>query len=183
MKTRTNYTLILFSILALIFVVGYFFSVSYIKGLGTKADKENGEVADLEVKHARATSLSAIARSGKGDIERLDDFIVQPGGEIAVVKALEQLARNLSLISTTDSIDTQDIGTSTVKSKEFLHIVMSTNGRWENTRRFLSLLETLPYNVKENRIDLFSAGMSPSGSPSWQGHFDISIVKNKDTAQ
>lgn len=183
MKTRTTYTLIFFSILSAIFIAGYFLSISHIKSLGTNADKENSEVADLEVKYARATSLNAIAKSGRGDVERLNDFIVQPGGEIGVVKTLEQLARNLSLVSTTDSIDTQDIGTSTLKTKEFLHIVISTTGRWESTRRFLSLIETLPYNVKENRIDLFASGASPSGSQVWSGHFDISIVKNKEASQ
>lgn len=174
MKTRSIYTLIVLAILAVISVVAYYFAISYVSGLSEKTHTASSDLSYVEAKYQQAISQRAVANTGESSGKKLDKYILATDGEVGIVKELERLANNLSLEIVTEVLEVEQDEALATHSKNYLHIIVTTNGAERDTRRFLALLETLPYNVKIKEVNLYNG---QSGS-QWQGRFDLSIVKN-----
>ncbi len=179
MKTRSLLTLSILSVLAVASLVAYYFAYVYIENIGKKTSEESANLSYAEAKYDRSVSLKLVAASGKNSGERLDKYILGKGGEVAMVKMLERLASSLSLSYTTDALDTQENDTLSSQNKNFLHIVTTSNGTIQQNRRFLAVLESLPYNVKLNRVDMRDQGAESGGR--WQMSVDFSIVEEKSS--
>ena len=180
MKTRTTSVLICLIIAAIALIGLYYFCISYVGGLGRQTAQLNLDLDSSQIKYVRLLSLRAIVKSSESNGQQLDSYLVQPGQEIDLVKEVEGLADQLALTHSTDQIDTQDLDVLASQNKELLHIVISTTGGWNSTRRFLSLIEALPFNIRLNKVDFNLSGdtSSPAGD-QWRGRFDFSVVKKK----
>lgn len=180
MKTRSLSILITLSILTVFSIVAYYLAFSYVKGINDKISTASANLAYTQAKYDRAMSLIAAEKNGKDNGKKLDKYILTQGDEISVIKSLERLALNLFLKSTTDTIETIEDEALSAQNKSFLHIVMTTTGSLQQTKRFQALVESLPYNVKMNRVDLYGGEGGVYGE--WQGKFDFSIVEEKTKA-
>lgn len=182
MKTRSSTILTILIILAVVFVAGNYLTSRYVSNLGLKTQKLLSDLAFVESKYTQALSLSVVANSGESDGKKLDAFIISKGEEVTVVKDIERLAASLSLISTTEDIGSIEESSLSMQNKDFLRIVMSVRGSLTQIRKFLSLIETLPYNVKISSVDLYD-NEDDAAAGRWLARFDISIVKEKEATQ
>ncbi len=181
MKTRTTFVLSIVALITLIAIAGYYFLYAYIGGLSQQTADLNEKLQNTQVKYQRAEALHAIAESGTNEGQQLDQYFVQPNKEIDIVKSLEQLAVNLSLNSTTEVIESQDLAILQTQNKDLLHLTMNVTGRLSSVRKFQSTIESLPYNVRLNKVDLYfvSSANASSSVSVWRGRYDISLVKKK----
>lgn len=181
MSKKTTSYLILFGSVALVAVSGFIFSVYYIKHLNTKIESLKTALVSSQVQFIKLESIRLAATSGAGELDKLEKYIISAGKEIDVVQQIERLAEATSLSHNTELIEEKDEPSLANQNKNLLHIVLTTDGTWNNSRKFLSLVEHLPYNVKIEKVDMFMIGKGTASSslPVWRSKFDFSIVKEK----
>jgi hypothetical protein len=178
MKTRTTTILIISAILTLGLAVFYYFAVSYVGGLGGQTTDLNSDLMDTQLRYLKALSLQSIVNSGAGDTQQLSGYFLPAGKQIDAVKQFESLADQLSLEHTTEVIETQDIDQLSGQNKDLLHIVISTSGSLASTKKFLQLIESIPYNTQINQVTIMETSSDPKNI-TWSGRFDFSIVENE----
>jgi hypothetical protein len=179
MKTRTLYLLIATALIAILSLVGYYFTFTYIAGLSMKTNQANADLLYIEAKYQQTLSQRAVASTGENAGKKLDKYILAEGGEVEVVKELERLASELSLFIVTETLEVEADESLKALGKEYLHIVEDVTGSEGQVRRFLGLIESLPYNVRVNEVNLFRK--TTAQGLAWEGRFDFSIVKNLAT--
>ncbi len=139
--------------------------------LETEITTLNSEVASLSVQSARLMNLRQVVSSTGGELDTLSGFFVESGGALDFVKYIESLAVSSGLNFKIDLVDEVADATLAPHDKVFLKTAIRTTGSLKNTRIFFALIESLPYNVKINRIDLRRAG------DDWAMVIDFSVVK------
>lgn len=181
MKKNNTQFLILSSLLAILFVAGFFFVVDQVNNVNEKTDALKTELVDAQVKLLKAESLRRVALSGEDEIEKIEKFVVNAGGEVEAVQQIEGLARASGLTYTTEFIIAKDHLTLSSQHKELLNIVITTTGGWRATEKFTALIENLPYNVKIDGVDMqLISGDGAQGAGQWKTKYDISLVKKKE---
>jgi len=202
MGNKTFNLLIFASVSAAIMVGFYAYSVHYVQGL---VDDTASLRSDIEQDQAQYQHLQvlhdAIASTGD-DKQKITHYFVPAGGAVDFITSFEKAAVSSSLKFTTVSIDTSSIPELDSQGKELLDVVFSTEGSWSNTLHFLSLLESLPYSVSIDRVEVSSSGEAPSlvgsgsdiqkgqpgktvqpGPSDWKTSLSFRIVKIKDDAR
>ncbi len=129
-------------------------------------------------------SLKKFLTTSGPDIEKLSSRIVSRDGTVAFLEMIEKTARDTGLVINTKSVNVTAVPTH-IEEFETLNLVLSTEGTWNNTYRFLSILETLPYKVIISGVevrqlgeDVPSEGISVGTTP-WSGSFTFNVIKYK----
>lgn len=154
MKSKSNKILILASTIATIGIVLLYLAYSQIGRLNQTNDDLAIETNSLYTQAIRAESLKKIVSNAGDKGISLDEYFIAAGEEVEFVKKMESLASSVNLSYTTNSIGTQSNEKLDLLGKEFLEISMVTEGSWQNTRRFISLIEKMPMNIRINSMDL-----------------------------
>lgn len=141
------------------------------QGLQAQADRLNAK---------KAENSTAI------DASQLDDFFIPADGALSFVEYIENLAASSGLGYRINLFDADQNADMAKYDKEFLKTSLTTTGSLKNSRNFISLIQTLPYNVKITKVDLkkgadASVGAAPS-KESWTMIIDFSIVKTVDAS-
>ncbi len=131
-------------------------------------------VRDLEAQEKRILSVRETAEASGSDVAVIDAYFVNDKGALDFVKYVENLAVSSGLVAKIDVIDAQANDVLAASGKEYLKIAMRTTGSLANIRIFLNLIESLPYNVKMNRVDVRKTG---EGVRDWSMTVDFSVVK------
>ncbi len=154
MKSRSNKILTIASVITAVGIVLLYFGYSQIGKLNQANNDLAVETSNLYVQAVRAEALKKIVSNAGDKGISLDTYFIQAGEEVEFVKKIESLAGSLNLTYTTNSIGTQSNEKLEPLGKEFLEMTMTTEGSWQNTRRFISLIEKMPMNIRINSIDL-----------------------------
>lgn len=180
MKTKSTSALITVLILSLVSIGVYYFAYCYVVGLDQKTAKSANDLAYLKAKYNRAVSLKVVATKGENRLADLDKYIIHEGEEITVVKNLEQLASSLSLVFATELINSEENSVLSQNNGALLHIAMTVSGTRKQVDQFLALIESLPYNVKLNKVDIYQKeDVIPSTVNKWQARLDFSLAEEK----
>lgn len=137
----------------------------------------NQNVRDLEAQEKRILAVRQSATESGVDASSLDQYFVDDTGALDFLKYIEGLAASSGLTSKTDVFDAQQDPVLSEQGKEYLKMAIRTTGSMNNIRLFLSLIESLPYNVKISRVDIRKNGDGPK---DWSALVDFSVVKSKE---
>lgn len=114
-------------------------------------------------------------------LELLNSRILAANGVASFIGILEQKARSLGL-----AIEIKSAAEEEDKSfKDYLNLKLElrSQGSWAATHRFLSYLETLPYNMSLPKVTLSSQLITKNASATpttqWIGTYGISVMRNK----
>lgn len=164
MKSNSKKYLIICSILAVISVVGYIFFTNYIAGLTDKTSALKSDIDLNQIKYFRLESLRKATENTSDQKQKITDLFVSTNKAVDFIGEVEGLAKASNLSYSTKSIENSDAGNLSEQNKDLLTITISTTGSWSNTIKFIRLIETLPYSVKVESVDLTSAGPSSASS-------------------
>ncbi len=109
----------------------------------------------------------------RDEINLIENFFVNPGGEIGFIEKLEAVAKNSGVKIEISSIS---VGKKETSSDfiENLGMKVRFDGEWRAVAKFLKSVEAMPYavsisNVEANLLD----GLL------WRGEADVSVLKTK----
>lgn len=199
--SNTQNLVIILTILVLLLAGGYYYFFSSLRAAGESISNLQNNTDSLLAEQANLSALRAVFSQTTSDRDKINSYFVQSDGAIDFVTTIENLAAFVNLSHETNSIDTQSMNPPDA-SHEILHMNFRTTGSWQNTYYFISLLETLPYNITINQINLHATGdttnqivaenvdLSASSSSStpktvtkrasvWEATYDFSVVKLK----
>lgn len=190
MNNKTTQIAILMIALTLASFGGYMYATRYIGSLTEKTSKLKSDIELAEIKNRNLQTLQRAAQNTGDEKEKITSYFVGKDGAVSFVSEIEGLAAASNLKYTTDTIETTNLPELEGQGKELLHVVFTSNGSWNNTVKFLSLLESLPYSMRIEKLDFDSARLdaaagtsTPASSRSWKMTINFSVVKIKDNAR
>lgn len=135
------------------------------------------EVQGLEI---QASRLGAEKQAGDAEAIDLSRYFIAPDGALGFVEYIESVAVSSGLSYKINLFDAEQNADLAKQDRELLKTSLTTTGSLKNTRDFISLIETLPYNVRINKIDLKRGGDGAgAANPKdvWTLVIDFSAVK------
>lgn len=142
----------------------------------------NQEADTLSIQASRVTTLRQVVNSSGDELQTVNQYFVPKDGALDFVKYIENLAVSSGLTFKINVFDSEQNDALSKNDKEFLKTSLNTTGSLKNTRNFMSLVETLPYNVKVTRIDMrrSAGGTFSTVRDEWSTTIDFSVVKIMD---
>lgn len=192
MKNKTNSSLILAVCIALITIGGFFYGVSYVDGLSMKTAELKSEVEVNQIKISHIQSVNKSAEKTSEDAIKIGNHFIKSNGSIDFVSQVESVATDFSLKYNTNSIENIEHDMLTSQGKDLLKISMTLSGGWSNILKFISYIESLPYSVRIEKVDLAAEGAVSAvaentiavatKNPSWKLSITFSVVKIKENS-
>lgn len=191
MKRKTNTYLIILTILGVAITAGYVYLSFYIAGLTDKTAEIKTEIETMRIKLAHARKLNVSAEKTADERKKVMSYFLEQRQVIDYVTSLESVADSFGLMYTTNSIENTDSDTLSPNNKELLKVSMSLTGKWSSLIRYLSYIESLPYAVHIDKLDISTGGTnsttviasSTNKEPSWSMSLIFSTIKNKENAR
>lgn len=159
MNNKTNIRLILSLLAALVAVASFGFGSYYINGLTEKTSTLQGENETKEIKIKRIQNLNASAEKTNLDREKLKNYFVHADKAIDFVTVLESVASGLGLQYSTNSIENIEEDNLAAQNKQLLRISMSLSGGWKNILTYILYIESLPYALSIEKMEMVSEGV------------------------
>lgn len=159
MKNKTNIQVILSLCIALIAVSGFVFSSYYIKGLTEKTSVLKEEIESKQIKIRRIQNLSKSAEKTNADREKMVSYFVESNKAIDFVSELEGVASNLGLQYSTNVIENVEMESLSQHNKQLLRINMTLSGGWRTILTYLLYIESLPYALNIEKLEMASEGV------------------------
>lgn len=153
--------------------IAYMFYVKTTK-IETELSSLHSDVQTLSAQASRVINLRQVANATGDDLEKLKVFFVEKDGALDFVKYIESLAVSSGLVFSIDTVDEYPDPALVPYDKTLLKLSVRTTGSKTRIRAFLALTESLPYNIKIQRLDLRKVG------ENWTMIVDIGVVKQKD---
>ncbi len=182
--STTKKTSVILSVLVLVACAG-------IYGMYFMISKAGHKVAAYELQQQKLISELEVDRSLKlflstsgSDIDKLSSRIIPREGTVSFLEMIEKNARDIGLVASVESVNVGEAPTLPADF-EILKLKISTEGSWGDTYRFLSLLETLPYKITINTVEVRQRGeggpseTSSNNSALWIGEFSFNVIKYK----
>ncbi len=184
--------------LALLFVGGIVYATHYIAGLAHKTEELKKYISEKQVIYKQAESLQKVAASAVDQKVKIASYFVPAGNAVGFISDLEKTASNFGLEYTTQNIDQQNSDELNNQGKELLRLTFSAKGSWSAVMRLLKAVETLPYGLQIDKIDLdtppegvlaaqVEVGSSTvavgAGKKVWTVTLLFSVIKTKDNAR
>ena len=140
------------------------------------------EVQSLQI---QADRLNTQKRENAENVKtaELDEYFVSANGALGFVEYIENLAVSSGLTYRINLFDSAQDPEASKNEKELLKTSLTTNGSVQNTRNFIALIQTLPYNVKITKVDLKRAtdpSAAISAKDSWTAVIDFYVIKSID---
>jgi hypothetical protein len=198
MKNKTFTILISTATVSLLLCGVLIYGVNYVKTLNEQIIDVKSEANQVKSKYDRLIAFHNSAQSDVDDKKKLLNYFIPANGAVDFITSFEQTAQSIGLKFNTVSLDSEQVTDLASQNKELLHIVFETNGSWNSTMQFLSLVESMPYAVQIVGANLEGAAGTPSlvGSDSasgvltnkvnlgyWRLLLNIKVVKIKDDAR
>jgi Tfp pilus assembly protein PilO len=188
MKTKTTQYLIATIVIALALVGVYMYAVEQINGMTVQTKALKNEIAVKEVVSKDVEKLQRAVQVATEQKSKITSYIVAADGAVNFVGSIEKIADNFGLSYDTQNITEEKSGDLEPIKKELLRIDFSAEGSWDKVMRFVKAIETLPYGMQIDKIDLDSRvnssadGTSTASTRVWGAHIIFSVVKVKDNA-
>lgn len=160
MNSKTNIQLIFSLCVALVAGVGFVFSSYYINGLTEKTSTLQEEIETKEIKIKRIQNVNKSAEKTNMDREKLANFFIDSNKAIDFVSMLESQASKIGLQYVTNSIENVEMENLSIQNKQLLRISMSLSGGWRSILTYLLYIESLPYALNVEKMELASEGVA-----------------------
>ncbi len=178
MNNKTNIRLIFSIFTALVAISGFVFGSYYINGLTEKTSLLKEEIEAKEIKIKRIQNLNKSAEKTSLDREKLKNHFVDSNKAIDFVSSLEDVASKLGLQYSTNSIENVEVENLSLQNKQLLRISMSLSGGWRTILTYLLYIESLPYALNIEKLEMIAEGVP---SPSVQSNTQIEGLDSSST--
>lgn len=197
MKNKTSTSLIVVILITLSALAGLFYMITYVESLSEKTAeiRSDIEVKQIKIKHIQGINKSAEKTSEDG--AKVMSYFIKSDGAIDFVSLVESTASDLSLKYNTNSIENISNDILASQGKDILKLSMTLSGGWKNILKFLLYIESLPYAVRVEKVELKSEGavapvsnsvtdvgpdqiVSQPRESSWNLSLSFSVVKIKE---
>lgn len=148
--------------LALLAVGGVIYTTHYIGGLAQRTEELKRYISEKQIVYRQAESLQKVAASAVDQKVQIAGYFVPAGNAVGFISDLEKIASGFGLEYTTQNIDQQNSDELNDHGKELLKLTFSARGSWSSLMRLLKAIETLPYGLRIDKIDLDT---SPDSAP------------------
>lgn len=142
-----------------------------------KASVIEAQISDQLRIRSRDQASEILLENSKPDIDSLESRVISSEGTVSFLQSIEKLAAGVNLSRTVKSVSLEPLPGS--ESFEYLRINFETVGSFENNRRFLLLLETMPNKIRVSNITLTRQGGAGTSTAAWGGAFSIFALKHK----
>lgn len=120
------------------------------------------------------------------DLEKIRSYQVSSDGVVGFIEMIERLGKDSGVGAKIDSVNVVAQTEEASSTDESLMLSLSFSGSWKNCMHFVSLLESLPYDISISRLGLAtnletieSMGAKKQGVLPWSGKATLKIVKQK----
>ncbi len=172
--------------LVFIVFISYYFLYQDLKSKNLHIFSLSSDLAFQVNREDYLISAQRTIKSMTADIDKIKNSIVAKDGDVNFIESLESLARQNGLSSTIDSLVISNDTALASSSVTFLKIKARTVGSWYGSYRFVSELESMPFKIEVDKLDISSpsfgeeSGVKKSDVASgWQVDFEISVLKYK----
>jgi len=159
MNKKTNIQLIFSICLGLLAVGGFVYAAHYISGLTDKTALLREEIENKEIRIKRIQRLNTSADKTKSDRAMLLNYFIKPNGAIDFVSSLESVASKFNLQYSTNVIENVETEILASQDKQLLRVGMSLSGGWKNVLKYILYIESLPYPITIEKLELVSEGI------------------------
>ncbi len=166
MKNKTNIYLILSCCAAILAIAGFVYGSYYISGLTAKTTALEGEIEGKEIKIQRIQNTNKSAERTTADRAKLSGYFVGMNDAVEFVSSLESAASGFGLSYSTNAIDNVESETLAAQGKQLLRVSMTLTGAWRNIIKYLLHVESLPYSINIEKVELASEGGSSVPAPT-----------------
>lgn len=179
MLKSTFYTLIISIIFATISIVGYFYAVVYVGGMGGDLIVMYKKSNDLSKEEEILNSIKRVAQHADQNNAELSKYIVsvRNEGSIVFIKILEDAAIDFNLKSETTSIQIISDDNLSKSNKEYLSVKQTVLGPDNLILSFIKKIEMLPFNTK---IKSYSISDTLGGGLVNNKQLDLEILVVKE---
>lgn len=160
MNKKTNIQLIVSICLGLMAVGGFIYASYYISGLTDKTALLREEIENKEIRIKRIQRLNTSADKTKSDRAMLLNYFIKPNGAIDFVSSLEAVASKFNLQYSTNAIENIEKESLASQDKQLLRVGMSLSGGWKNILKYILYIESLPYPITIEKLELISEGVA-----------------------
>lgn len=179
--------IIILSILSVVVVVLCAYLFMDIKRMDkTVSDRITGIESELE-KEKQLQSIRNLMNDTKSELGQIENFFIQPAGSVEFIELVESLAKIASIKMEIESVGIDIAKNKTSSSTESLRVSLKTEGSWVNNMHLLSLLESAPYKLTVDSINLQkvedgnkSSVGKEKNSVYWTGNFIFRVLKIKN---
>lgn len=185
--SRTKKIVAVLFILNMAIFGSYGFLFLDVKKINKNSADLVNEIESLENREDRLRSIKNLITYTKKEREQITGFFVQPAGSIDFIETVESLGRIAGV-----KIEIGSVGVEAVKSKigsstESLRLALKTEGVWSDTIHFLSLLESAPFKLSFETVNLRKISSAPTSINDkkkdpiyWGGDFNFKVLKIKN---
>ncbi len=182
--SHKNILITLCVVVALVLGALYFGLNTIIQTNKTIADSSHTLVVEKQKQQA-VSSVAALIATANPDIARVNNSVVSTDGDVTFIELLESTAATYKLQVVIDSLSLADDPTLAGSNMDVLQVKAEVKGSWQNVYLFTSRIESLPYVVKMNGIDIVNTKdmtnidptkQTPAGGP-WQEQIDMNVLK------
>ena len=172
--SSTRYILALLAIIVLLVGALYAWLFTEIRDTNTAISSVVNQL-DLQVKKdRRLNSIKALIEELGNEIAALDGRFVSHDGVVAFLEELEGLGSFSGASVDVNSVSLQARPGNT--PDELLKIEFVSRGRWSSVVQLVSLLETLPFSITFERVQLERV---PTQGGLWQANVSFMVAKLK----
>ncbi len=175
-------TIIIVSLICIACGFGAFMFYEKIHASQTEVAALQQEVQSLQIQSDRQNTQKRESAENVKTVE-LDGYFISPDGALGFVEYIENLAVSSGLTYRINLFDSAQDPEASKNEKELLKTSLTTTGSIQNTRNFISLIQTLPYNVKITKVDLkrtADPAAAISAKDSWTAIIDFYVIKSID---
>jgi hypothetical protein len=167
---------IILEVLCVIVVVIFVFTYFIYNDIRQKNKNYSLFTKDLNFQNTKKDYLDSSQKTIDSislELNEINSSIVSKEGEVQFIETLESLAKRTGLGIEINSLVFD--ANSTSNSVDILKVKAQTNGSWIDSYKFIKLLESMPFKIKINKLNLIHI----LSENNWQTTFEIDVLKYK----
>lgn len=178
MKKKTLNLLILNFVIVVAIWIGYFYIVHQVKFVSSTFGDLKNKITFAMKKEQAVIALKSKIQNNLAQGVDLKDFLVHSDQSADVVQLVEGFGSLTGSNVSTQSVSTEEaVGLG--DGVDFLKIVLKVDGTKSAVLECINLVESLPYNIKINKISFVKSGEA-SSTARWSAGIELVFVKLKD---
>lgn len=188
--SKAKKIIIILSTLSVIVVLSYLYLFTNIKRMDKTVSDRMAKIEYELEKEKHLQSIRNLMNDTKDDFGQIANFFIQPAGSVEFIEKVESLANIAGVKMEIKSVGIDVAKNKTSSSTESFRVSLKTEGLWANNMYLLSLLESIPYKLTFDSINLQkmedeseSFLRKEKNSVYWTGNFIFRVFKIKNSPQ
>ncbi len=156
-------------------IAAYGFSIKLIRDKVIEVSKYQIKADEKTTLDTNNRSLEDLIKNNKVEIDQLQSRIVKKDGTVSFIDTVESYAKSSGISVLVENVEERKL-TPEIEGYQALHLNVKTQGSWEGTYRFLSLLESLPYKLTIESAEIKNEMRETA---AWNSLISVSVLQQK----